>query len=57
MYMTLNRTMCYSRTIVGIPLFVEEPFREETIDRFGGMKKVVTSVSVVFFSVLISVFV
>ena len=34
--------------IVGIPLFVEEPFREETIDRFEGMKKAVTGVSVVF---------
>ena len=30
---------------VDLSFVVEEPFREETIDRFGEMKKVVTGVS------------
>ena len=42
--------------IVDISFVVEEPFREETIDRFGGMKKAITCVSVVSFNVFISVF-
>jgi len=41
---------------VDIPFVVEEPFREETIDRFGGMRKAVTGISVVFFNVFLAVF-
>ena len=42
--------------IVDIPFVVGEPFREETIDRFREMKKVVTGISVVFLNVFVTVF-
>jgi hypothetical protein len=41
---------------VEIPFVVEEPFREETIDRFVEIKKVVSGISGVSFNVFIAVF-
>ena len=41
---------------VGIPFVVEEPFKEETIDPFLEIKKVVASIFVVFSKVFVTFF-